>query len=106
MADRKNKEHNLTICLKYVELSFEGIVDTCFIDYNDKGTFNFRLRGERTYRNFPLLTIEDEKKQLKKGDYIKKIKGEKRYIIFKQNNRDSVVFINFECKGLKSDKTE
>jgi hypothetical protein len=88
---------NKQICLEYMHSSFSGMIDSCFLNYQNKGTFTFKLKDNDMLYVFPAAVISHPENYLNKGDYIVKIKDESKYNIYKKNNPDSLVVLNFDC---------
>lgn len=88
---------NKDICMDYAHISLNGVVDSCFFDYQNKGTFTFKLRANEMYYVFPAAVISHPENFLNKGDSIVKKQGESKYNIYKNSNPDSLVVLSFDC---------
>jgi hypothetical protein len=96
------KKHNSTqinkkICLKYVQSSFNGVVDSCFFDFQNKGTFTFILIDNNLFYTFPAAVISHPENYLDKNDSIIKKHGDAKYCIYKNRNPASLVILEFDC---------
>lgn len=88
---------NKQICIDYVQSSLNGVVDSCFFNYQNKGTFTFKLKDSELFYTFPFAVISHPENYLHIGDSIVKIKGESKYNIYKDSNPDSLIVLSFDC---------
>ncbi len=90
----KKAKKQATICEKYFESQFSGIVDYCFIDHSKKGRHYFRIKDSSdTLRMWYYGTYG-----LAIGDSIVKEKGKPEYVIYKKQYSDSILVLKFSCK--------
>jgi hypothetical protein len=90
--DRIKKINKLN-CVLIRDMSYEGIVDTVFF-YNKE--WRFRLK-EKKGDEYTLYTFPHHTKSLKKGNYVKKIKGNLEYRVFYSESDSFVLQSNFSC---------
>jgi len=97
ISKKDSSQINKQICLDYVQSSLNGVVDSCFFDYQNKGTFTFILKDNEMHYVFPAANISHPENFLKKCDSIVKKQNESKYYIYKNSNPDSLIVLNFDC---------
>lgn len=91
--DERNSIAQARACKVFRNASYKGVVEGCFINYRNKGTYSFKLKGN----NDTLTMWKYGNTNLENGDSIVKEAGESKYIIYKHIFPDSVLVLKFNC---------
>ena len=88
---------NRDICEKERMEEFRGTIDTCYIDYNNKGTFTAFIRTERGLTKTTNWRIDFPQAYIQKEDSVTKNGGAFKYTIYRKGSEPVVVEQNFDC---------
>ena len=92
-SHHRTKRINKSRCEFFKDMSYEGVIDTVFFRNKD---WVFKLKGNETDEYF-LYGFPHHSKNLMKGNFVKKIKGDFEYEIHYSDSDSIVLQYDFNC---------
>lgn len=90
-------EVNKNNCERNRMEELRGVVDTCYIDYNNRGTFTAFLRTKKGLIKTSNWQIEYAQAYIQNGDSVVKDSGTFRYTIYRKGSEPIIVNEGFDC---------
>jgi hypothetical protein len=88
---------NRDYCEKDRMIQLQGVVDTCYLDYNNKGNFTALLKTKNGVVKQTSWYIQYPQAYIRPGDSIIKETGTFRYTIYRTNSKPVTIDEKFDC---------